>query len=586
MLPRLTPRALPDNAAQVATNARLLSGDLEAWRQFSTVHVLAMSAPVDTIYVLNGAALSWAGDVDAARGPVPGDTTFRLFLTGPAVYDVPQWTNYALATGGAEPYPVATRLLGVPAPPTGFVIANLVTHALFTFYVPASGIEPGAITDYVVTYVNDIGEESAPSLPLSSNSGAPTLYAISGSGDYNEVGLSYPVNMESATDGYDVVTMRLYRAATGSAGSAFRFVADIPLASFTYFDEGDDRIYYYYEYQDFAADTALGEVLPSTLWDLPPANLQGLLALPNGVMSGFAGNQLCFSAQNHPHAWPVDWQLTTDTDIVAIGNIDTTVVVFTKSFLYVASGSDPSQYSMAKFEIPRAGVAKRSIAYLRNTGVVGATSLGLVAVQGVGQMVELTETIFTYQQWQALNPSSIIAFGHNNIYFFFYDTGSVKGGYALDMSPSGFGLIALSFHATAGYNDPETDRLYLVLDQINEPTDPNLVLSSTAPTPDGRTIYEFDSPTGSGHLVFRYRGKLNVLARPAAFQAAQVRANDFTNLVLNTYANGAQLTGAAITAESEFTMPTGNEYTVFEVEIVGTSSVRDNQFSESMDELA
>ena len=64
-------------------------------------------------------------------------------------------------------------------------------------------------------------------------------------------------------------------------------------------------------------------------------DLEGILALPNGIMVGFRRNQLCLSAQNRPHAWPPLYRLNTDTDIVGIANVDTTVVIGTKSFVYV-----------------------------------------------------------------------------------------------------------------------------------------------------------------------------------------------------------------------------------------------------------
>src|SRR6185295_17626262 len=111
--PRVTPRALPDNAATDAMNARLLTGDLTAWKQFEFTYALANYPVVETIYRLNGAWLSWDTDVDVARGIIPGDTTFRTYLTG---LDAPRFTNYAMATSGAQPYPTTTRLLGVPAP--------------------------------------------------------------------------------------------------------------------------------------------------------------------------------------------------------------------------------------------------------------------------------------------------------------------------------------------------------------------------------------------------------------------------------------------------------------------------------------
>jgi hypothetical protein len=579
VFPRTSPRLLPANAGQDATNARLLSGDLEAWRQFALTHQLAQSAPILSIYLLNGAWLSWQHDADAVRGPVPGDTTFRLFITDPTDYSTPVWTNYDMATSGTaghEPYPMNVRPLGVPAPQSSpFNIT----------YTPVTGSDPFAVTAYVYTYVNDIGEESAPGLAavsLASPRGTPNPLSIptpTGQGDANLVHINQ--NLESGYDAYNVVAARLYRAATGASGTIYRFVAEILMNDPLGHPFG-------YSYNDTLSDFQLGEELPSSLWDLPMADAQGMLALPNGVMSNFQGNILGLSAQNHPHAWPVEYQLTTDTDIVGTANIDTTIVVWTKSFPYVASGVDPSQYAMSKFEFARACVSKRSVTFLRNVGVVGATALGLEAIQGPNQIINLTDGLFTYQQWQALNPSSILCVVHNNILFFFYDTGSVKGGYALDPNPNGGGLVPLGFHATAAYNDPLTDKLYLVLDFVSEPTDPNLPLGSTAPTPDSHTIYEFDSPSGSGSMVYKYRGKLSLLERPAVFQFAQMKAQDFTNIVLNLYADDVQIYGGAIDNTTEFRVPaagSGDQYQSIEWEFIGTSRIRSLQLAETIDEL-
>src|ERR1700741_5580686 len=86
IVPRTAPHRLPPTQAQDATNAKLLSGDLEAWRQFAALHTLITPAPVESIYLLGDKWLSWSADVDAARGPIPGDTTLRLYLTGPGGY--------------------------------------------------------------------------------------------------------------------------------------------------------------------------------------------------------------------------------------------------------------------------------------------------------------------------------------------------------------------------------------------------------------------------------------------------------------------------------------------------------------------
>lgn len=663
--PRLTPRALPLNGAQIAKNARLQSGDLEAWRHFYLNKILANTGAVETIYLLNGEWLSWTADVDVARGIIPGDDTFRIYLTGPDLYDQPRWTNFALATTGDEPFPVDTRPLGVPNPdtqpslvvgvstnlpaaidvldngdqieawtlspqvpgvstvsedpavgngppsytlvainnlgdaawlhrdfgtenasvaeisfdfrfnneslkrmlvnfladengagifvnwgetgqlnlgistvwssfgdsvlasanlaaPSGAVwytcAVNVVANtdntktvnvtisngsvqlgqlSLTNTFAGANGghlgpiLHVGAVpasefrtwydnisvrasiaatlnqiaTSYVYTFVNDIGEESGPS-PAS----ATVL-----KDDGTAITVTTPTAIPSGiNDAYGVETKRIYRAVTGNTGTAFFFVAEIPLAQADYVDE--------------LTDSELGDALESEGWALPPDDMRGIIALPNGIMAGFRRNQLCLSAQNRPHAWPVNYRLNTDTDIVAIGNIDNTVVIGTEAFPYTATGNDPAAYSMTKLEKPQACVSKRSLAYLTDIGVVFASPDGLIAIAGNGRITNITDSIFTRRQWQDLEPESILGVAHDDVYHFFSgalqsgDGGDTRQGRALDMKPNGFGLIELSYHAAASYADPLTDQLYLVLDLLDEPTSPYLPLPSAAPT--------------------------------------------------------------------------------------------------------
>lgn len=772
-IPRVTPRALPDSAAQAAVNARLLSGDLTAWRQFEATVGLANTGPVETIYKLADTAwLSWDADVDVARGTTGGDTSYRTYLTGPDVYDQPRMTTLALATSGAAPYPTQTRPLGVPPPDTapttsigtdpaaddlrvdvldegdslatvwqtgadtnGAVeqtagrgnpapayalgvnnISSRTTSCyLRRYYDIASGVSinvsadvmfndsfegsalssaffrkqmrflvgaPGTgaslavamgedgvlklgtidgweakvfsptatasapatlaygtwyrlevrvvlVTDsvydvkamlyagstqiasvgsrftltlgnyvgsmlqlfetngvclsttidnvrvqsaglydpslvataYVFTFVNDLGQESAPSLP------SATLTRPDGV----SVTVTTPVAVPSGVSSdYGITTKRIYRAVTGNTGTAYQFVAEIPLAQA--------------DYVDLLTDSELGAVLNSDVWTLPPDDLRGILALPNGVMAGFSKNQLCLSAQNYPHAWPVEYRLNTDTAIVAIGNVDNAVVIGTESHVYVAVGNDPAAYSMSKSEVPYACVSKRSLAYLTGVGVVFAGTDGLMAVAGVGQIRNLTESVFTLRQWQALNPSSITAVAHNDIYWMAYDTGTAKGCYAIDTRPNGFGVVEMAFHFTAAWVDPKTDRLYMVLDEDAEPDDESL--PEHPPTPlylAGTTVYEFEG--GAGFMNYRWRSKL-WLAPPMAFSIAQVRAESYDNLLVRFYANGAELYERVVTEETEFVLPMADSATQFEIEILGTDSVRVVQMAEDVQELA
>lgn len=776
-VPLVEPHLLPENAAQVAINARLYTGDLTAFRQFALKKSLANTGPVRTIALLDQFWLSFDTQVDVARGIVPGDTTFRTYLTG---LDVPRFTNLDLATGvpngsGAEPYPIETRPLGVPSPdsvptlevgidptPTtfsvdifddcsdlttnwattpqinsgdtqslttqdnvlgnpapsfqtiaqnndgapaaitrnfgtagasliqlsydvrpidggggggvasGFLLAcgtngdgvrivlggiigeepviqihtgaalsdgwgslltsavgplgayvfgvwytitatlvnnadgtQTVTATLFqgsvqlatctttnTFtvgnifgpinakgddaetnnydniLVRASGSNGAVITNvatsYVYTFVNDLGEESAPSLP------SATVLRPDGVSVTVTTATQEPTGVSSE---YGITTKRIYRAATGSSATAFRFVAEIPLAQENYID--------------VLSDSQLGEVLQSDNWALPPDDLEGILALPNGVMVGFRRNQLCFSAQNHPHAWPVEYRLNTDTFIVGIGNIDTTVVIGTKSFVYVASGNDPANYSMSKFEVPHAASSKLSFAYITGLGVVFSGPAGLMVVSGPNNVRNLTQEVFTLRQWEALDPTSIVSVAHNDVYFMFWEAGSQRGCYAVDLRPNGgFGIVQMAFHASAAYVDPIEDVMYLVLDSDSEPEDDALPIQSVLPSSvDGKTIYEFEGDP-STYMTYLWRTKLWLEPYPSWQSIAQLRAKTYDNTVVRFYGDGVMLDEITVDGEVEFTTtPPDKAYTRFEMEITGTDNVQLLQTADDVTEL-
>jgi hypothetical protein len=434
----------------------------------------------------------------------------------------------------------------------------------------ATGYAPAQLaTSYVYVFVNDLGEESAPS---------PASVTIQRT-DGIVVTVATATELSSGYDNADwvVQTKRIYRAVTGTTGTAFQFVAEIPLAQATY----DDTL----------SDSQTGDVLPSDNWALPPSDLRGILALPNGIMVGFRRNQLCFSAQNQPHAWPVEYRLNTDTDIVGIGNVDNTVVIGTESFLYVATGNDPAAYSMSKFEVPYACSSKRSFAYLTGVGVVFAGPDGLMACAGPGQVRNLTDqTLFTRRQWQDLDPGSMLGVSHNDIYFLFFEsTARGPGCYAVDTRTNGFGVVEFSFHASSAHVDPIEDKMYLVLDHDAAPTDLLLADPGGLGHPaDGKTIFEFEGDDEATPMVFSWTSKLWFMPRPTVMQIAQVRSptDDYSNLVALFHGDGELVDALAIEGEVVFTLAEASKYTTFQMTLIGTSPVSVFQAGEQVQELA
>jgi hypothetical protein len=308
-------------------------------------------------------------------------------------------------------------------------------------FTPALSEEDAPVfSNYVYTLVTRFGEESAPSDPSDDvevdNGGTVTIV------------IPEPANASEISE------VRLYRAATGATGTVYQLV-DI-----------SNYVAFPMTFYDSKRTVELGDVLVTVGYDIPPADLHSIIALPNGIMAGLSGNQLCLSAQNAPYAWPVAYRLTIDTIGIALGAIDTTVLVLTQAHPYTAWGATPDAFSMSKEISPQGCVSKRSVAFLRGQGVVYASANGLVAYSGQGRAPLITREFFTFEQWTALNPPSILGIAHDDRYFFWYEkTNGDKGGYVLDASENGFGLIELDFHATAAYVDPLTDILYVNLDE-------------------------------------------------------------------------------------------------------------------------
>lgn len=161
----------------------------------------------------------------------------------------------------------------------------------------------------------------------------------------------------------------------------------------------------------------------------------------------------------------------------------------------------------------------------------------------------------------------------------------MKAGFALDMKANGFGLIPLSYHASAPFADPLTDNLYLVIDEDDEPSAPYLPLPSTAPIVDGLTIYTFNAQDGDGRMTYRWRGKMNLLQHPAAFSYCQVRAEDYQNILLRLYADGEIIFEEVVTNQEPFTLPLNADYSTVEIELLGTSRVYTVQIAEDISEF-
>jgi hypothetical protein len=375
MVPRKSPTLLGDNFAQVANNVKLYSGELRFWRAPSFIH-----APPDAVYQTlyrmfsptgDDAFLTWTTDVNVAVSPTADASgEGRIYYTGDGA---PKKTNWAMAQGGAEPYPSSSYPMGVTPP------AAAPTTALTT-----TGTGTPETRSYVFTFVQTFGAqqvESAPSPP--------------------SIGLSVPVTGSTVTvtmpttgpAGQNVTTKRIYRTVVGATSVNYQFVAEIPLATATYADSK-------------TAAQVGPDILKTTTWVGPPANLVGLVGMPGGVLAGFVGNTVYFSEPYYPDAWPTGYAITIPViKIIGLGVMGSSLVVMTSTNPYFIHGGTPGEMYVEKIPLPEPCVGKATIASDED-GVVYASPNGLVSISPNARGL-VTTNLFTTDEWRPLFPATM-----------------------------------------------------------------------------------------------------------------------------------------------------------------------------------
>lgn len=289
-------------------------------------------------------------------------------------------------------------------------------------------------------------------------------------------------NFDVPLDGYTYTARRIYRSVSG----VYLFVAEIPATQSSYVDSVK------------AED--LAEEMQVTGWKEPPANLTGLINLPNGIMAGFVSRDVYFCDPYHPHAWPEAYVQTVDYPVVGLGRMDTTLVVLTKGVPYFIQGTHPDSMVVSKSDIQQSCASKRSIVSISGT-VLYASPDGLVMLASGGSRV-ITENMFTRAQWQGINPESIHAYQHDMKYIAFYDNGVTQGGFIYDLTSQQ--MIFHDIYATTGFNDLLRDELFV---------------SFT----DG-TIRKWLAGNAKNYI---WRSKIFTLPQVMGFSCAQVEADSY-----------------------------------------------------------
>lgn len=422
----------------------------------------------------------------------------------------------------------AAVLGGIDEPPGGAVGAFGAVGVLTPKVTAESRV-------YVYTYVSEYGEEGPPSDPstlIDVNSSEPVLITMGGvpSGNYN------------------ITKKYLYRTSTGTTTTDYQFVAEIPIATTTYYD--------------YKKQAELGEILPAVDWEPPPTNLKGLRVMANGIFVGFSGRDICFSEPYMPHAWSSKNFLPIDSTPVGLGAFGQSIAILTDSFPYIATGVDPASMSLVKTSFQQACVSKRSIVEAGDS-VIYASPDGLAQI-GLGGVSILTSKILSQKQWQEYNPSSIHAYIHEGRYYAFYTKADTTSGLLVfNLLGNDAPFTLGSQVTTAGHVVPTADSLHVV---------------------EGGNIVKMDK--SSSKRSYRWKSKTFEATSQTNFGIAQVMSSDFTGgCTFKLYADGVLKLTKVVTSSEPFRLPAGYLARDWYVIVEGQAPVQMIAIAQSMAEL-
>lgn len=214
-----------------------------------------------------------------------------------------------------------------------------------------------------------------------------------------------------------------------------------------------------FSFTDDFDSTNLTTILASDNYDPPPDDLQGIAAIQNNVLAGFVGNKIYFSEPQVPHAWPADYAVTVEADVVAIVPFRGSALVLTTAFPYLIQGTDPAAgLTPSRIDAPFPCLNAKGVVVM-NYGVVYPTHDGLALASADGTTI-VTRALFNNDTWtQDLDPSTIVAEYYGESYFASHSNGGII--FEQDQRTGG-SFVETDYSFTASWYDYITGRLYYV----------------------------------------------------------------------------------------------------------------------------
>lgn len=340
---------------------------------------------------------------------------------------------------------------------------------------------------YVFTYVDELGEESAPS---------PASVMLSVRPDM-DVAVDFLTHAQPDNRAA-VAKRRLYRTVTSSSSTEYQFVADVPMSQSQFIDA--------------LTDMEVGETMPSAGWDPPPDGLAGLVAVPGGFMAAYKEKTVYFSETAAPHAWPIKYAVSCDSLIRGLAVVGNGIYVLTDEYPELITTSGPASAERAIVPFAQSCTGARTI-QTSSGGVLYASPDGICQMVGM-LVVVLSQAYLSKEKWREMQTDGSGAFRPEETSFAVYDdllyVFAAGGSWTWDVVKPDRGLVELTQRAEAARYVPADDALYVAA--------------------SGKMFKLFGAEGET--LSATWRSKRFAFPRPIRFRRARITAEGPARLVL------------------------------------------------------
>lgn len=461
--PRFHPSLLPDGMAVTAHNVKLKNGKLVPLRQPLKAEDVALMMENGIANVADARSiLPWKksdGSVDfllfpgvvwMAEGNISDDNRTRIVISGDTGVDFgmthnsPQIYMRNPVSGRKIVHPLCKSAL--PAPHVSRVNAEVMN-------------DNRRYTYFFMTWVDEYGYES-PVSPQSQIYDETSHTWAAGDLEYMDGDTIQIAAMGNDVIPSGAVKIRVYKVVTGTEEGRIQFIKETPVTGMA---ENPLNI--------TVKDEDAGEVLSEI--EAPFSDLRCICDVPGAYYCGFSPTHpktVCFSEVDLIYSWPIAYQYDIKDNIVALAVTGNTVFALTDGWPYVLNGTDPSGMTVTKLAGPAACVSARGVCVYKSAvyyvGQQGLMTIYASADYGT-TCANLTDKIFTKDQWQALNPSSCVMGQFDGaLHLFFTLKNGTHKGLSIDLTETQSSVTTHDEVAKCVCVDNKTDAMYYVREGV------------------------------------------------------------------------------------------------------------------------